>query len=138
MKRGRGPLFWILGGCGCLVILAVVGSVLAGNAVRTFLHVGQAGSCAPADLPDYPGSNQVLWGHVGPLCTYDLSTTDSPSTVDSWYESELSQGDWEVVSTSTVNGTIRFDRKSNSKVTGQVQAKTNATGTQIVIAIVGG
>ena len=114
---------WVLFGVGIALGLAVEGLVGFGiyNAVR---QVARA-TCLPSDFPSYQGATttglHVYGGTEGSSCDMVFDSPDSASQVADFYTSGLDQGDWQTVTVSAADGTITFQRRSDSGVHGQLR-----------------
>jgi hypothetical protein len=126
--RSRGWIWWLVGGCGVLLVLGVIG---AGFGIYSLVNRFQNGafSCLPSDFPNYPGASVVSENtKVGAgmsagdttRCTIVLDSNDDVATVTTYYEAHLNSGDWTVVSSDSANGAIDFQRKSRPHTVGTV------------------
>jgi hypothetical protein len=127
-RRSRGWIWWLVGGCGVLLVLGVIGG---GFGIYSLVNRFQSGgfSCLPSDFPSYPGASVVSentkvgagfsTGDNG-RCTMVLNSNDSAATVTTYYEQQLGSGDWTIVSSDTASGVLSFQRKSRPQTVGTV------------------
>jgi hypothetical protein len=127
-RRSRSWIWWLVGGCGVLLILGAVG---AGFGVYSLVNRFQHGgfSCLPSDFPIYPGASLVnentqIGTEFSPgdnsRCNMTLDSNDSVGTVTTYYEAQLNTGDWTIVSSDSANGVISFQLKSRPQTVGTV------------------
>jgi hypothetical protein len=127
-QRSRSWIWWLVGGCALLLVIGVVGAGFGiFSLVNRFQHGGF--SCLPSDFPIYPaasvtGENTQIANQFSPgdnsRCNMGFDSNDSVDTVTTYYEAQLNNGDWIVVSSDTVNGVISFQRKSRPQTVGTV------------------
>lgn len=118
-----------------LVWIALVAYV--GVHVFNALHLGVS-SCLPSDFPAYPRASlaSVVISDSFGDCTIQYRTRDSAADVQSFYKTNLDQGDWTVTSTDDQAGMIRFDRRSQPATRGYVKVFSfPGTETQFQIQI---
>ena len=119
-------IWWLVGGCAVLLILGAVG---AGFGIHSLVNRFQQGgfSCLPSDFPIYPGASVVnentqIGNEFSPgdstRCNMALDSNDSVVTVTAYYELQLNEGDWTIVTTDSANGVISFQRKSRPQTVG--------------------
>ena len=127
-QRSRNWIWWLVGGCGLLIVIGAIG---AGFGVYSLVTKFQHGdfSCLPPDFPTYPGAavvsqNTKVGAGMSPgdgtRCTIVLNSNDDVATVTGFYQSHLNDGDWTVVSSDAANGVIDFLRKSRPQTVGTV------------------
>jgi hypothetical protein len=98
----------------------------------------------PSNVPVYGGARLTTGGASsnGGTTIYGMvwETTDSQSQVVAYYQSQLAQGDWTLVSLTSANGLYagEFTSKSNSKVVGTMSITTDpGTGvTKVTVSLV--
>lgn len=140
-RRSRAWIWWVAGGCGLLLVLAVVGGA-AGivSLVNSFQHGGF--TCLPSDFPSYPGvtvvnENTYYGTGVAPgdtkSCRMTLDSNDTVATVTAFYKEKLDSGDWKVVSFSDSTGQIQFLRVSRPQTVGTVDLLGRGSSTEIRI-----
>lgn len=114
---------WVLFGIGVALALILEGSIALGiyTAVR---QVGKA-TCLPSNFPSYQGATttglHVYTGTGGSSCDMVFDSSDSAGQVTDFYTTRLDQGDWRVVAISAADGTITFQRRSDSGVHGHLR-----------------
>ncbi|HEY8841390.1 MAG TPA: hypothetical protein VIO80_12255 [Candidatus Dormibacteraeota bacterium] len=127
-RRSRGWIWWVVGGCGVLLVLGAIG---AGFGVYSLVTKFQQGgfSCLPSDFPNYPGTSVVSENtKIGAgistgdstRCTIVLDSNDDVATVTTYYMEHLNGGDWTIVSSDSANGVIDFQLKSRPQTVGTV------------------
>jgi hypothetical protein len=127
-RRSRGWIWWLVGGCGVLLVLGVIGGGFGiYSLVNRFQHGGF--SCLPSDFPGYAGAsvaneNTQVGNEFSPgdnsRCNMVFDSNDSVATVTTYYETQLNNGDWTIVSSDAANGVISFQRKSRPQTVGTV------------------
>jgi hypothetical protein len=126
--RSRSWIWWLVGGCGVLLVLGAVGAGFGVYSLVTrFQHGGF--SCLPSDFPTYPGASAVnenaqIGNEFSPgdnnRCNMAFDSNDDVATVTTFYQAQLNSGDWTIVSTDSVNGVINFQLKSRPETVGTV------------------
>jgi hypothetical protein len=119
------------------VLLAIVGIVAAVSFVS---GGGLKELGVPADFPRYPhstltGTNSFVGAGVGtyPTGKQVRATFEIPDTSDrvaSFYEANLDQGPWQVVSVDKTCGCMSFKRRSGNQ-TGRLQVLGHGSTTRI-------
>ena len=143
MSRGTRVLLWSLGGCGVLLVLAIVGGAIFGAVVASRMfnfHVGDVS--APADFPVYPGAVQqtgVTMGSKNPNAPFTVSLVQwtVPARGDkatAWYREHLDAGDWAL--DGETNGRISFHRRSTGAVA-HLQLRDEVTQTLAQLEMTG-
>ena len=127
-RSSRPWIWWLVGGCAVLLVIAVVGAGFgAYSLVSRFQHGGF--SCLPRDFPTYPGAsviaeNTQFGNEFSPgdntRCNMGFDSNDSVATVTIYYQAQLDNGDWTIVSSDTANGVISFQRRSRPQTVGTV------------------
>jgi hypothetical protein len=144
-------MWWVVGGCAVLVVLAIAGAMIGGVALlNSFMH--GALTCMPSDFPAYPDAT-VAHEHtysgtnVPPgatrECQMTLESNDNASTVTDFYASRLSSGDWTIVSrggagcstcpNDKTTTEIKFQRKSKAASVGVIDLVGSGQHTEIRI-----
>ena len=113
-------IWFTLGGCGTLVVLAIAAIVIFGVVIAHNLN--PTGACLPSGFPVAPNLTKVTTLHLGSTCTTAYRTDDSTSEVQTFYASALNQGGWEVTS------------QSGSRIQFQMTHRTQEAGTVTVSA----
>ncbi|HEY2599675.1 MAG TPA: hypothetical protein VGJ79_14490 [Candidatus Dormibacteraeota bacterium] len=142
-QRSRSWIWWLVGGCGVLLIL---GAVAAGFAVYSLVTGFQHGkfSCLPPDFPSYPAASVVrenakVGNEFSPgdssRCDMVFTSNDGVAVVTAFYEAQLNSGDWTVVSSDSANGVITFKRKSRPQTVGTVTLLGQGQHSQIDIQL---
>jgi hypothetical protein len=127
-RRSRSWIWWLVGGCAVVLVLGAIG---AGFGIYSLVTRFQSGAfnCLPSDFPNYPGASVVnenarIGNEFSPgdnhRCTIVYDSNDDVATVTTYYQSQLSSGDWTIVSSDTANGVISFQRKSRPQTVGTV------------------
>lgn len=103
-----------------IVWIAVV--AYAGVHVFNALHIGLS-SCLPSDFPQYPRATlaSVVISDSFGNCTIQYRTRDSAEDVQTFYKTNLDQGDWTVTRTDDQAGMITFERRSQPTTRGYVK-----------------
>ncbi|HXC76922.1 MAG TPA: hypothetical protein VNU19_07715 [Candidatus Acidoferrum sp.] len=127
-RSSRAWIWWLVGGCAVLLILGAVGAGFGIYSLVNRLHQG-AFSCLPSDFPIYPGAgviaeNTQIGNEFSPgdstRCNMGFDSNDGAATVTAYYELQLTDGDWTIVSSDPANGFISFQRKSRPQTVGTV------------------
>jgi hypothetical protein len=127
-RRSRGWIWWLVGGCGVLLVLGAIGAGFGLYSLVTRFQSG-AFSCLPPDFPNYPGASVIseytkLGAGFSPgdnsRCTMVLDSNDDAATVTTYYEQQLGSGDWTIASSDTANGVISFQLRSRPQTVGTV------------------
>ena len=141
MSRGTKVLLWSVGGCGVVLLLAVVGSVIFGAIVASRTIDFHLGSTAPADFPVYPGAREQTGVSVGAKngsgTTVSLVQWSAGARADivlNWYKQHLDEGDW-ALDDETL-GRIHFHRRSTG-ATAEVQVRGQVTQTLVQLVTTG-
>jgi hypothetical protein len=127
-RRSRSWIWWLVGGCAVVLVLGAIG---AGFGIYSLVNRLQHGgfSCLPSDFPTYPGASVVsenakIGNEFSPgdssRCTMVFDSNDNGAAVTTYYEAQLNNGDWTIVSTDSANGVISFQRKSRPQTVGTV------------------
>lgn len=129
-------LWWLLGGCAVLVVIAIVAGIFG---LTSVIHNFQAGAytCLPSDFPKYPNTTVTrVNSSVGTRneCDVTLTSNDDVSTVTDFYQSHLAEGDWQDTFDSGT-GTINFTQVSGGHATGVVQLLGAGQHTEIRITV---
>jgi hypothetical protein len=134
-RSGHRWVWWTLGGCGTLVVLAIAAVVVLGLVIAHNLN--PTGNCLPTGFPVAPSLTKVTSIHLGGTCTTAYRSTSSPAAVESYYASALDQDGWEVTSHS--GSTIRFQSEANSGESGTVSVTRSRAGrTAVAVVLRGG
>ena len=143
VRRSRGWIWWLAGGCGVLLILGIAGGIYGMvSLVRSFQSGGLA--CLPSDFPQYPGTTITheytyigTTGQAGDSheCAETLDSSDDVATVRDFYSNHLDTGDWHVTSNNASNGTIEFARVSRPQTVGSIQLLGRGQQSAIVIKL---
>jgi hypothetical protein len=129
-------------------VLIIIGVVLlllcagGGFAVYKGLQaVGLSGSASlPSDFPVYPGAKQQSAIRMAPpqsgmsLTQFQWRVSGDSGPVRDFYMSRLSEGDWEITSTSST--TITFRRRSDFRQTGHLIITSSLGQTSFVAQII--
>ena len=141
--RSRAWIWWIVGGCAVLILVAAGAMALGGAYLFNQFQHGSF-SCLPSDFPTYPGatfSGQYTYvgGNVAPgdthECQITLESQDDVTTVTGFYQSHLSSGDWTIKSYDSANGTISFSRSSRPATVGTLQLLGRGQHTEVQIRL---
>jgi hypothetical protein len=124
-------VWWTLGGCGTVVVLAIVAVVVF--VVLIAHNLNPTGNCLPAAFPVAPSLTKVTSIHLGATCTTAYRSSSSPSAVESYYASALNQNGWEVTSHS--GSTIRFQSEANTAEAGTVTVTRSRAGRTAVAVV---
>lgn len=130
-SRGHRWVWWTLGGCGTLVVLAIAAVVVV--AVVIAHSAGSSGNCLPAGFPVAPGLTKVTTIQLGRTCTTAYRTGESPGSVEAYYATALDQNGWQVTTQS--GGTIRFRRADRAGEAGTVSVSTGRGRTQVAVVL---
>ncbi|HVC78504.1 MAG TPA: hypothetical protein VND96_18515 [Candidatus Micrarchaeaceae archaeon] len=125
-RSSRSWIWWLVGGCGVLLILGAVG---AGFGIYSLVNRFQHGgfSCLPSDFPTYPNASVVnestqIGNEFSPgdstRCNMGFDSNDDVASVTAYYEAQLNDGDWTIVTTDSANGVISFQRRSRPQTVG--------------------
>lgn len=142
-RRSRKWIWWLAGALAVSLVLIIAG---AAYGTYTLVNRFQSGafSCLPSDFPHYPGSSIVgestNYGPGIPAgdtkdCFMTLISSDPITAVGPYYQSQLDSGDWVIVSTDYVKGTIHFHRKSRPKTAGTVEPHRLDQQTEILVVL---
>ncbi|MGI8609218.1 MAG: hypothetical protein ACR2MY_08345 [Candidatus Dormibacteria bacterium] len=142
MSRGTKVALWSLGGCGVLVLLLVIGSLVFGAIVATRTFNIHLDSRAPADFPVYPGSQLQTGvslgaknhGAAGSFSLVQWSVAANTDMVMTWYKEHLDQGDWAYGGEES--GVISFHRRSTGAVAHLV-VRNQVTQTLVQLEVAG-
>jgi hypothetical protein len=127
-RRSRGWIWWLVGGCAVLLVLAAIGAGFGLYSLVTRFQQG-AFSCLPSDFPGYPGASVVsvntkvgtgISAGDSTRCTIVYESNDDIGTVTAYYQSHLNSGDWTIVTSDSASGVIGFQRKSRPQTVGTV------------------
>ena len=141
-RRPTRWIWWLIGGCAVLVLVAVIAGVLGLASLFTNFQRGGL-SCLPSGFPAYPGatvtSENTYYGSGLPPgdtreCRMTLESADDVSTVTTWYSSHLNSGDWKA-STDAASGTIRVQNNSKSSTVGNIELLGRGQHTEIRITL---
>lgn len=140
--RSRGWIWWLVGGCGVLLVLGVIGG---GFGIYSLVNRFQSGgfSCLPSDFPSYPGASVVSEntkvGATSPgnttQCTMVLQSNDNVDAVTGFYQQNLATGDWNIPPSHPPQGEFSFQRKSRPQTRGTVIVATQGQHTEIDIQL---
>lgn len=150
-RRSTSWIWWVVGGCGVLVLLAIGGAVVGGVAlVNSFIHGSL--TCMPSDFPVYPAATVTReYTYVGTNvpagdtreCQMTFVSNDSPSAVNDFYTSKLSAQDWAIASQGGGGCTncspdqstteIKFQRRSRSASAGVIDIVRTGQQTEIKV-----
>jgi hypothetical protein len=130
-RTGRRWLWWTLGGCGTLVVLAIAAIVVL---IIVIAHnVNPNGNCLPSGFPVEPSLSKVTTVNLAGTCTTVYRSSDSPSSVEAFYSSALDQNGWQV--TANRGSSIRFRRSDNTSEAGPVSVTTSRGRTQVAVVL---
>jgi hypothetical protein len=102
---------WIIGGCGTLGFLAVIGVVAL---VIVTMNSGGKNAGVPADFPVYPAARTLgfhtFFGTDGNTIDVVYGTSADAATVTEYYHVNLNEGHWTVTSQAGTCGCLEFKR----------------------------
>ena len=127
-------------------MLLVIGIIGAGFGVYSLVTRFQHGafSCLPSDFPNYPGASVVSENtKVGAdmssgdttQCTMVLQSNDNVEAVTSFYQQNLSTGDWTIPTSHPPQGEFSFQRNSRPQTRGTVIVAARGQHTEIDIQL---
>jgi hypothetical protein len=141
--RSRSWIWWLVGGCAVLLVLAVIA---IGFGIYSLVNGFQHGAfnCLPSDFPSYPGASVVsentqLGTGMSPgdnkRCTIVLDSNDNVDTVTSFYQQNLATGDWTIPTAHPPQGEFSFTRISRPQTRGTVIVVVHGQHTEIDIQL---
>ena len=143
VRRSRGWVWWLAGGCLLLLVVAVGLGIWGATALVHNLQAGNF-SCLPSNFPKYPGATVTRdYTYVGTgvapgdarECQETLDSGSDVAAVTNFYVSQLNSGDWKITSNDTATGQIRFQRVSRPQTVGTVQLLGRGQQTTIEIKL---
>ena len=135
-------IWWLVGGCAVLAVLAIVGIVLGAASLFSAFH--SASACLPSDFPQYPGATETSFNTyagtgVAPgdthRCTITLESNDDAPTVTAFYTDRLNSGDWTLDSNDPTTGEITFHLNSRHATIGKIDFLARGQHTEIQIVL---
>lgn len=141
-RRSLAWIWWLVGGCAVVAVLAIAGVILGGVALFNTFH--GAAACLPSDFPQYPNAtetnfNSFVGTNVAPgdshRCTITLESSDDVQTVSAFYTDRLNSGDWTIDSNDPTTGEITFHLNSRSATVGTLDLLARGQHTEIQITV---
>jgi hypothetical protein len=135
-RRSLGSMWWLAGGCGLLVVVAMVaGLAFGGLALVNTIRSGGF-NCVPSDFPAYPGATfssvNVSSNGSSRMCTTVFESNSSPAAVQDFYEKHLSDAPWQVSPGAPRANEIYFIN-TTTHAYGSVLVSATGSGSEITI-----
>lgn len=137
-RRSGGCIWWVLGGCALILVLALAGAGLgAVSLYNSFKHY----TCLPSDFPSYPGATTANYTFAlngptpGNSCNMVYRSKDSESAVFDFYQGRLSTGGWQATATDPGTGQITFRNVKRAKTSRTVDVAAKNGYTEITIQL---
>lgn len=130
----------LVGGCGGVLLLMVLGLVVGGIVASRFVSF-QPGATRPADFPVYPGARQQAAFTIKPrsgdpglaVTLVQWQVVGGGQKVIPWYRDHLNQGDWEVVKEDSAGITFRR-RSTGARALLQIRDQFTQTLVQLTMS----
>lgn len=140
MSGTRWLIGCLVGGCGGVLLLTVLGLVVGGIVASRFVSF-QPGANPPPDFPVYPGARQQAAFTLKPksgdqglaVTLVQWQILGSGQRVTPWYRDHLNQGDWEVVKEDSAGITFRR-RSTGARALLQIHDQFTQTLVQLTVS----